>query len=124
MLRLQLESVSLMSTIILADRGEEGKIIEEEREEWVYQVLVALGVEEDVLVENSNEVVLEYCKSIGIEVIKNLGEDTISIFKNRNLVAEWKVPNLIFKKEGKEYFYEIHLNEWALPFQQIRRGEK
>lgn len=113
-----------MNTIILANRGEETKIIEEEKEEWIYQVLVALGVGEDFLVENSNEIVIEYCKSIQIEVIKNLGEETVAIFKNGKIIAEWNRPNLILKKDKDGFFYEIYLNEWALPFQQIRKGDR
>lgn len=113
-----------MNTIILANRGEETKIIEEEKEEWIYQVLVALGVGEDFLVENSNVSVIEYCKSIQIEIIKNLGEETVVIFKNGKTIAEWNKPNLFLKKDKDGLFYEIHLNEWALPFQQIRKGDR
>ena len=40
-----------MSNTILVDKGDEQKVIAEEKEEWIYQVLVALGVQEELIVE-------------------------------------------------------------------------
>lgn len=113
-----------MSNIILASRGDEQKVVAEEKEEWIYQVLLALGIEEEILVELSNREIVDFLNTSGIEVIDNLGEESVKISKNDNLVAEWKAPKFILKKENNEYYYEIHLNEWALPFQMSRKGEK
>ncbi|MFA5048781.1 MAG: hypothetical protein WC516_07180 [Patescibacteria group bacterium] len=113
-----------MSDIILVNRGNEQKVIVEEKEKWVYQVLFALGVAEEILVELSNREVVDFLNTVGIEIFDGLGEASIKIWKNEKLVAEWKAPKLILKKEKDEYYYEIHLNEWALPFQMARKGEK
>jgi len=112
-----------MSNIILANRGDEQKIIAEEKEEWIYQVLVALGVPEDFLVDSNNEQVVDYLNTLLIEVFDNLGEESVEIWKNGKVVAKWSIPKLILKKEKDEYYYEIHTNEWALPFQ-MKRGKK
>jgi hypothetical protein len=107
-------------SIILANRGDEQKIIEEEKEEWIYQVLIALGIPEKILVDLDNEEVVEYIASRGIEVFTHLGIGKVEIWKDGQTIAEWREPKLIMKKD-KEYYYEIHLNEWALPFQQERK---
>jgi len=112
-----------MSNIVLADRGEEQKIIKEEKEEWIYQVLMALGVAEDILLELNNEDLISYLTSLNIEIFDNY-DDTIDIYRNGKIVAQWKEPKLILKKENKHYHYEIHLDEWALPFQMGKRRKK
>lgn len=113
-----------MSIVILADRGDEQKIIIEEKEKWVNQVLLAIGIEETVLNNLPREEVVEYLNSQYIEVIDNLGEESIDIFKNSKKIASWSSPKIILRKENNKYFYEIHLKEWALPFQMLRKGEK
>lgn len=113
-----------MSNIILANRGDEQKIVAEEKEEWVYQVLLALGIDEKILTELDNKDIVDFLNTVGIEIFDNLGEESVKIVKNNKTVAEWKQPKFILKKDGKEYYYEIHLNEWALPFQMSRKGDK
>lgn len=113
-----------MSNVILANRGDEQKVIAEEKEEWIYQVLVALGVKEEFLIESNNEQVVDYLNTLYIEVFDNRGDESVEIWKNGKVIAEWKQPKLIMKKEGEDIYYEIHLSEWALPFQMARKGEK
>lgn len=110
-----------MSDTILADKGDEQKVISEEKAEWVFQVLLGLGVAEDILVKLSNEDIVNYLATIGIEIF-NIKNESIDIFRENKLVAQWKQPKLILIKEGsRKYYYEIHLNEWALPFQMQKR---
>ena len=103
--------------IILADRFEEGKVIEEERDMWVFNVLVALGADEDILSESDLEDLKEYLKMLDIEVEKYLGNCNVDIFKESTLVAQWKQPDLVLKKDEDGIYYEIRINEWALPLQ-------
>lgn len=113
-----------MGDVVLADKGDEQRVIAEEKEEWIYQVLMALGVAEEILVDLSNDDIVSYLTSIEIEVFDN-HDDTIDILREGKLVAQWKKPRLVLVKEGfRKYYYEIHLNEWALPFQMAKRGER
>lgn len=105
---------------LLAAKGNENKVITEEREEWVYQVLVALGISEDVIIELSNQELVSHLKTANIEVIDNFEKNSIEIFKKSKLVAEWKEPKLILKRENNKYHYEIHTDAWALPFQKTK----
>jgi hypothetical protein len=116
----------LMSeTIVLSDRGDERKIIEEEKQEWLVKVLLALGVNEGALDLEANELV-QYLSMAGIEVWSNY-DGSLDIFRfdgddNKKMVAQWKVPDLVLIKDTpKKWYYEIHINEWALPFQMEKR---
>ena len=42
-------------------------------------------------------------------------DEEVTIETNQRLVAEWKKPKLIRIREGKEEYYKIIINEWALP---------
>lgn len=104
--------------IILANRFEEQKVIEEERDLWVFNVLVAIGADEDILSESDLEDLKEYLRMLDIEVEKHLGNCNVDIFKDSKLIAQWKQPDLILKKdEDGTYYYEIRTNDWALPLQ-------
>lgn len=107
-----------MSEIILVNIEDLTDTIEEEKTSWTFKVLKAFGAKEERLKEND---VKEYLISLKLEVWDNLSERTIDIFRDKKLVAQWKPPKLIRKRENDEYYYEIHLNEWALPFQMSRR---
>jgi len=112
-----------MSSIILADRYDEQKIISEEKEIWVYNVLVALGADEDILSSIPKKDMAEYLTLLEMEVWDNV-DSTIDIYRKGKLVAQWKIPKLKLIREGKnKYYYEIQLDEWALPFQMQRKGE-
>jgi len=106
-----------MSSVILADKRDEQKIINEEREIWVFNVLVALGADEDILVEIKKEDMSEYLAIMELEVWDKVNGE-VDILRKGKLVAQWKQPKLVLVKEVPDkYYYEIHLNEWALPFQ-------
>ena len=112
-----------MSAIILADRQDVQQIIDEEKEIWVYDVLVALGAAEDVLVSIKEEDMSQYLSLLEMEVWNVVG-GSVDVFRKGKIVAQWKAPKLTLIKEGKDkYYYEIQLNEWALPFQMKKRGE-
>ena len=113
-----------MGDIILADKGDEQKIIAEEKEEWVYQVLMALGVAEEILVDLNNDDIVSYLTSMEIEIFDNC-DGTIDIMRKNKLVAQWKVPELILIKESsRKYYYKIYIKAWALPFQMSKREKK
>ena len=106
--------------IVLADRGEEQKVIEEEKQEWLIRVLLALGVKEEALNELQGSDLIDYLSMASIEVWSNY-DGSIEVLRKDKVVAQWRVPELILIKSAPKWYYEIHLNEWALPFQMQRR---
>jgi len=108
-------------TVILADRGDEQKVINEEKQEWLERVLIALGVKEEALSELDGMDLIEYLSMAEIEIWDKY-DGTIDILRKEKVVAQWKVPVLVLIKDtSKKWYYEIHVSEWALPFQMQRR---
>ena len=120
--------------IILADRQDEMAAVEEERQDWLQRVLVALGANPDIIKKNTIEA-KNHISSLGLDVVlKPEGEidihryeyeqvEEITIEKESYLVAQWFKPKFILKEEDGEKFYEAHIEEWALPFQMANLGD-
>jgi hypothetical protein len=104
--------------LVLADRGDEQKVIEEERQEWLIEVLLALNVPAQAF-ELELEEMRDYLMSADIEVWHH-ADGTLDIYKDDEIVAQWNEPELILIKETpKKWYYEIHINAWARPLQKL-----
>ena len=104
-----------MALTILSNKGEEQEAIMEARQEWLIDVLLAFSVPEEAFDLEDDEI-RQYMQTAGIEVWYH-HDGSVSVERNGKLVAEWKSPEFTLIKEGKELYYEIHVQEWALPFQ-------
>ena len=111
-----------MSTVLLADRCDEQRIIDLERQKWLHEILVALGADK-ATIEAGGMDAKDHLVALALEVWEN-ADGTIDVKRGEKLVAQWKLPKLVLIKETAEkWYYEIHLNEWAQPFQ-VRKGGK
>jgi hypothetical protein len=120
-----------MSSIVLCNLSDAVSVIAEEREQWTLGVLASLGVSEDLVGAANIDEFREGMEQLGIEVIES-SAGKINIYKkvwhdgeseelsgwlpatDKNLVAQWDEPKYIKKIEGKDVYYEIHLNEWSI----------
>ena len=124
---------------ILADVGDEREVIEEERQNWLHRVLVALGADEEIISKNTMEA-KRHLAELDLIIWRHVN-GTIKIYRpqyawvetpgelegsvvetpiesDKKLLAEWSSPTLIRVKEGNgRQHYRITLCEWALPFQ-------
>jgi hypothetical protein len=124
-------------TVILASIGDERKIIEEERQNWLHKVLMAFGADKSIINKGNMES-KQHLAEIGLVVWKSVDgdiniyrpeystfeftddDDSIkeaSIESKQKLVAQWHPPKIVRIKDGKKVYYRITLDEWALPFQ-------
>jgi len=123
-------------TTILASIGDERRIIDEERQDWLYRVLKAFGADEKIISQDTLEA-KRHVSQLGLDVVG--GHDgSITIYRfelalamvpegtsmkeitmetNRQLVAQWLPPKLVRIREASGDHYRIVLQEWALPFQ-------
>ena len=109
-------------TILLADRCDEQRVIDLERQQWLHEVLVALGANA-AIVEAGGMDAKDHLTALEIEVWES-AEGAVDIHRRGKLVAQWKLPRLTLVKEtADKWYYEIHLNEWALPFQAKKGGK-
>lgn len=110
-----------MKTIVLADRYDEQRVLEEEKRDWLNRVLVALGLSEDLL---DSDNLRDHLTALGLEVWHGIADGSVDMLRNGKLVAQWKHPKFVLIKElSGKYYYELHLNEWALPFQMRKKEE-
>jgi len=104
--------------IVLSDRGDEQNVIEEEKQEWLNEVLIALDVPVQAF-ELDIQDMRDYLISVEIEIWNN-HDGTMDVYKGESVVAQWKIPKLILIKETpKRWYYEIHLDSWARPLQKL-----
>lgn len=103
--------------MILTDRGDEERIIKIERQQWLHDVLIALGIKEENLSDSLET--KEHLAVLELEVWAH--NDEIEIKKAGKIIAQWKQPKIIVRNVDKKLYSEIYLNEWAQPFQ-LRKG--
>lgn len=95
-----------MSTIILADKGDEQKIINEEKAEWIFQELLAILIDQDIDPEVAEEMIVEldnselttYFTSLEVEIF-NHADDSTDIIRKDKVIAQWKPPKLTMHVE-------------------------
>lgn len=124
-------------TTILVDVGDEQQVIDEERQNWLRRVLVALGADEQTIAGNTMEakrhlgeldlIVWRYADGSlrvlrprykVVEVEEESGIQQVPVESDQKLLAEWLPPKLVRVREGggREH-YRVTLREWALPLQ-------
>lgn len=118
-----------MSNIILCNISDALDIISEERLYWINDVLDALGVPEETYNVSNIDKYRENMDALGIDVVLSSSGE-VKVYKlqwaddginqgwlprtDDYLVAHWKEPTRVKRIDGKELYYEIHLNEWSI----------
>lgn len=96
-----------MKQIILADRYNTHDAIEEEKDLWVINTLLLLGVAENDINDDNPELLRKY----NIEVWSHLDNGDVEILHENVLMGKWYAPTLIAKYDEKQtLYYEIHLD--------------
>jgi len=122
-----------MDNVVLCNLSDAPQVIKEEKHLWIRNVLMGLGLSEEML-DNSSKDVDKYRHLMGeegIEIETNSNGD-VNIYKmqwhegttestsdwlppvKEHLVGQWKEPTYIKKIDGKDVYYELHLNEWSI----------
>lgn len=120
-----------MSNIILCNISDAKKTIDEERLYWIFDVLEALGVPDEVFDATDIRDYRYDMEEFGIEV-EVYSNGNVDVYKKQwhegkseeqsgwlpaqrdHLVAQWKEPSYIRRIEGRNAYYEIHINEWSI----------
>lgn len=100
--------------ILLCDIKDYNETIADLRHEWLIEVLLRLGLEEDHIVEPIPRETQKALALNKIEVYDSNSSDKLDIYYDGEMIAQWKDPKRIRirEKDGKEY-YQVHLNFWA-----------
>jgi len=122
-----------MSQIIQCYRSDVREIVEDERLKWIIEILIMLEVPAEVI-ENYDDIDnYRYdMEESGVEVDYNISNGTVTVYKKKwhdsgsedssgylaptedHIVAQWHEPERVKRIEGKEIYYELHLNEWSV----------
>jgi len=119
-----------MSEVILCNLSDSVSILEQKRKEWVCDISQALGYGETDLDFNDVSSFRSELNRIGVHIeLKSSGEE-IDVYKcewredknesgwlpisKKHLIAQWKKPKYIRKRDEKGMYYELHINEWSM----------
>lgn len=118
-----------MSDVLLCNTGDANKIVIEARSEWIDSVLSDLGISIGEIDKQNISALRGELMQHGILVDYNIATEEVNIYKcswhsdqfqegwlppeTKNIIAQWKRPSYIKKIEGRDIYYEIHLNKWS-----------
>jgi hypothetical protein len=124
----------MVAETILCNLSDANETIAETRDEWIIEVLLALGVPEDTIELGFDDVgrddYIYEMNELGISVeLYSTGE--VDVYKKvwitgkteessgwlpptkQHIVAQWKNPERVRRVDGNEVYYELHLREWS-----------
>lgn len=120
-------SVVDMEDTILCNLSDANDLIEEAKIQWIREVLESLNVSEETIEEDDVVKFRSDMEEYGIEVV-TYSDGIINIYKKawfddghnqgwlpveqKNLVAQWKIPEKIKHVEDGSVYYEIQLKAW------------
>lgn len=126
----------MVAETILCNLSDANETIKEVRDEWIIEVLLALGVSENIIELGFNDTgrddYIYEMNELGI-VVELYSNGEVDVFKRvwvngaseensgwlppteKHLVAQWKNPERIRKIDGNnDVYYELHLREWSI----------
>lgn len=96
-----------MRQIILSDQYNTYEIIKEEKNNWVREILLFLGLPENEINENNKDILVKN----NIQIWDDLQYGDIEIIQNDILIGKWYAPVLELKYDEKnKLYYEIQLD--------------
>ena len=125
----------MVAEIILCNLSDANETIEEARDEWIIDVLLALDVPEETVELGFDDVgrddYIYEMDNLGI-LIELYSNGEVDVYKKvwfngkteeasgwlpptkQHLVAQWKTPEKVRRIDGDEVYYELHLKEWSV----------
>jgi hypothetical protein len=96
-----------MRQVVLADQYKTQEIIKEEREIWITNLLIMLGVPVDEIFEGNQEILARH----DLQLWNDTEQGDVEIIQNNVLIGKWYAPVLFAKcDENNKVYYEIHLD--------------
>jgi len=101
---------------ILADRYGYMSTVEELKEEWLFDLLIHVGIEQEVLEAWDNSNIVQLFFDNHIEIINYPSFGGIMVTYKGEVVGEWGGPELVMKYDHEigEPYYEITIENWSI----------
>lgn len=105
-----------MELKILSDRYGYQQAVDELKEQWLYELLLHIGVEEEVLEEWDSSNIVELFFDNNIEVVNYPSFGGVMVTCEDEVIGEWGGPELELKKDHEtgELYYEITIECWSI----------
>lgn len=118
-----------MSEIILCDLSDANEVIDDARSDWINDVFDVLNIPDDVFDATDIRDYRMNMEDLGIEVIL-YSNGEVNVFRkvwhddgfnagwlpatDKHIIAQWKTPERVLKNDGKDVYYEIHVDAWSV----------
>lgn len=118
--------------IVLCDLPDINQVILETRNEWLQEVLELLNISPEIidLSQTNIDLFRLEMENLGLEIILSQNEE-IRVYKKKwydgkseessgwlpptedCLIAQWKTPTRVYRKDGRKTYCELRLDEWC-----------
>ena len=125
----------MVAETTLCNLSDANKTIKEIRDEWIIEILLALGISEEIIElgfeDQGRDDYMYEMNELGISVeLHSNGE--VDVYKKvwidgeteetsgwlpptqQHIVAQWKIPEKIRRIDGNEVYYELRPREWSV----------
>jgi hypothetical protein len=105
-----------MEIKLLADRYGNKEAVEQLKEEWLYDLLLFIGVEVEVLEEFDGPNLYDFFFDNHIEILEFPSIGGLRVELQEEVVGEWGGPEykLMKDKEDGDLYYEITIEYWSI----------
>ncbi len=105
-----------MEIKILADRYGYLETVEELKEQWLYDLLLHVGLEPEVLEEWDNPSIVELFLNNNIEIVNYPSIGGVMVSYRDDVIGEWGGPDLTLMRDHEtgELYYEITIEYWSI----------
>jgi hypothetical protein len=117
-----------MGEVVLCNTSDANEVLRDLRKAWVYDLLSALGIEAD---DTTDQIEARGVLSgLGIRIDLRSNGEEIDVYKcewrgsedsggwlppqKKHLIAQWKRPKYVRRVDGKDLYYELHLDKWSM----------
>ena len=108
-----------MNTTILVDRVGFEKEINDVRWQWAKDLLIYLGIDEDMLNESDMPELVDYLIDSSIEIIDYPSIGAMSISYNGEVVGEWAGPDMELCNEDGDLYFKVDIESWSIAEEEI-----
>jgi hypothetical protein len=103
-----------MKITLMTDRFGYQKAIEEQRDEWIENLLLFLGIDIQLLLNKDKSLFVLHLFQNKIEILEDLRNGFVQIKSESEVVGIWDSPKLTLKTDNGGFYYEIELNYWSI----------
>lgn len=107
-----------MYLTILVNRGDMRRAIDEEKANWIRDVLSYLGLDPGEFENDSRpDLVAMYLDEHDIDIVDYIEMDAVKVEQRGELVGEWLGPAKVTLREDEEdesLYYEVILEFWSI----------